>query len=184
MTSDLLKEGFSQGAILPTTLILDFQDIALQADATSDWNDFVATPANVVTPAGALSTQSVLNDSPAKFAITGSGFDLLVPGNYECMLAAEMRETGGVATANYGLSVGVSTASPTIFYEDDTIGDTSRALQISEVRSVVRKFVIDIVDPETVRVMAAVRGGTGTISLLGMQLTMKRISKYTAAARA
>ena len=186
MTSDLVREGFKQGGIHPSTFILDFaKSNALAADDSADWTDAVTNTANVITTASPVAIQGLLNDAPAKYALSGTGLNLLVPGCYEGTIS--LRLDCITSVVQYGLAV-VETVATTgrVFYEEDTFGDTQLQMAVGDHFEVSRNFVVDIADPTHISFICVDRTSgavSGNLRFPKGQVTLKRISKYSAVTR-
>ena len=182
--SDLVKEGFSQGGILPTTVIVDLLDATTARPRVTDgtWKDVVTNTSYALTTAGFLAVAQAHNSSPQKMALSGTGINLAVPGVYKGRLTLEMFSS--VGTTEVGVAIVESADSPTTFYEDDAIGDASRILAIDEIRPYSRDFLVDISVPTVIQIVLIERGGTsGQLKTRGGQISLERISKYSAVTR-
>ena len=185
MSSDLVKEGFSQGGLLPSMAIVDLPatSTGFHADATTTWKDVVAETALAYDMSSPASSGLVLNTSPAKFALSGTGLSVLVPGLYEGELWLHLYESSTSGSVRYGFAVVENADSPTTYYEEDNAVSGGRDLAASEKVTLHRKFLVDISEPKVIQLVVADRGGAGNLEAYGGQFSLKRISKYTAVTR-
>lgn len=185
MSSDLVKEGFSQGGILPTAFVAYITADAILPIVTAagdDWMD----PAQVIDITGTRGTQSVHNSSPAKLTENAgeNGIDILVPGLYECDVTMEFYNVDAAVVGEVAFAVIENTATdPRVFYTMDDKGITAAKIPVLKSRTVTRKFFIDVDAPMDIILVACSRVTSGDIQLYGGQLSVRRISKYSAVVR-
>jgi len=190
---NLLSRGHRRKETAPSTITVDITDLTSPLDRPTEgtvgegWLDTSGGQSDHIwSTANNFGTQAWLNADPAAeptFAVTGTGIDLLLPGVYEGLITVELSAIND--TIEYGLGVVSDGASPTVFYKDDGLNDTSRIMLTNERRSVTRSFLVDISVPTTIQAVLVERAssGSGLLRTDGGQITLTRIANYTGVTR-